>query len=138
MSTQWRCAVCESVNDGGETCAVCGAPRTEAAAPATPVSETPTRNPPRQDEREAEIPVRRLPARQPASETADEDERYDLYDYFNVGDRADADERYAIPEGYEARPRVRVYGCCLPLVLGMLLVFLGTATVLANLLVRAL
>jgi hypothetical protein len=138
MSTQWRCAVCEAVNSGGETCAVCGAPRTEVTSPATPVSETPARKPPRQEEREAEIPVRRLPVRQPASETADDDERYDLYDYFNVGDRADADERYAIPEGYEVRPRVRVYGCCLPLVLGMLLVFLGTATVLTNLLVRAL
>ena len=29
MSTRWRCAVCEAVNDGGETCAACGAKVTQ-------------------------------------------------------------------------------------------------------------
>lgn len=25
MSAEWRCAVCEGVNDGGRTCTTCGA-----------------------------------------------------------------------------------------------------------------
>jgi hypothetical protein len=137
MSTQWRCAVCESVNEGGETCAVCGARRTEATTPATPVAETPAPERPRQDEGETEVRVHELPIRRPASQTSDLVDRYDLYDYLNAEGGADPDDTYARSEGFEA-PRVRVYGCCLPLFLGMLLVVIGAGTVLANLLMLAL
>jgi hypothetical protein len=36
------------------------------------------------------------------------------------------------------RPRVRVYGCCLPITLGMLLAFLASVTLLTSLLLGAL
>ena len=45
------------------------------------------------------------------------------------------DDRY---EPIDTRPRVRVYGCCLPIALGMLLAFLAAVTLLGNLLLRAL
>lgn len=32
MNDPWRCGVCDGVNDGGGTCAICGAPRSRAAA----------------------------------------------------------------------------------------------------------
>jgi hypothetical protein len=111
MSTPWRCAVCESANEGGGTCAACGARRTGTTTLATPVPDTPAREIPRQEERGID---------------------------FNAEVGADPDDSYAGFEGFEVRPRVRVYGCCLPLFLGMLLVFIGAATVLASLAIRAL
>ena len=92
---------------------------------------------PVQEERGTEIPVRELPVREPARETSSPD-GYDLYDFFTVEDRVEADDRYARSESLEVRPRVRVYGCCLPITLGMLLVFIGAATVLGNLVIQAL
>jgi len=136
MSTQWECAVCESINDGGDTCSVCGATVVETATRATPVPEMSGSDLPVQEERETEIPVRELPVREPARETSYPD-GYDLYDFFTVEDRVEADDRYARSESLEVRPRVRVYGCCLPITLGMLLVFIGAATFLGNLVIQA-
>ena len=63
---------------------------------------------------------------------------YDVYDFFDPVPAAETD---ATVDGYEridTRPRVRVYGCCLPIALGMLLALVATVTLLANLLVGAL
>jgi hypothetical protein len=132
MSTRWQCAVCESVNDGGDTCSVCGATVVQTTTRATPVPQTPAREARTQEERETDVPVRELPVREAPSETSSSD-GYDLYDYFTVEDRPSADDSYARSEPFEARPRVRVYGCCLPISLGMLLAFVAAATVLVNL-----
>ena len=37
MNTPWRCSVCEAVNQGGDTCAACGAVMTRRSAAATAV-----------------------------------------------------------------------------------------------------
>jgi hypothetical protein len=37
MSTVWQCTVCETVNQGGRTCAACGAAMTRRSAVATSV-----------------------------------------------------------------------------------------------------
>src|SRR5919202_6027272 len=58
MSDRWQCAVCEGVNDGGEVCTTCGAPRSRttelAAAAERPEREDPIERP--------------APQRQPAGE----------------------------------------------------------------------
>jgi hypothetical protein len=137
MSTRWQCAVCESINDGGDSCSVCGATVVETTTRATPVPETPARETADLEERNTDVPVRELPVREPPSETSSSD-GYDIFDYFNVEDRPSADDSYARSEPFEARPRVRVYGCCLPISLGMLLAFVAAATVLVNLVIGAL
>jgi hypothetical protein len=137
MSTRWQCAVCESINDGGDTCSVCGATVSRTVTRATPVPKAPARELPTQEEPETEVPVRELPVREPvrgASEAAS----YDVYDLFNMEDRVYADDSAAGAESFEVRPRVRVYGCCLPICLGMLLVVIAAATALANLVIGAL
>ena len=140
MSTRWRCAVCEAVNDGGETCAACGARVTQTVVEPTPAEApaTPRRAPGEDDA--TEIPVRELPRRQPESVQPD-DGPYDVFDLFDVVPAADADADYAAYDSYEpvdARPRVRVYGCCLPIALGILVAFLGAVALLGNLLVGVL
>jgi hypothetical protein len=137
MSARWRCAVCEAVNDGDETCAACGARRVEAAAPATPTNATPPGHVRVAEEPGSEVPVREVPVLQPEGETP-EYAGPDLYDYFDLQRRGDAGDGYDEAEVIDVRPRVRVYGCCLPICLGALVVFLGTATVLAHALMRAL
>ena len=37
MSALWRCALCETVNDGGRTCQACGAELTPSSAAVTAV-----------------------------------------------------------------------------------------------------
>ena len=143
MSTRWRCAVCEAVNEGGDTCAACGARVTQTvvqapsaeAAPApkkTAASEGTVRN-----EAATDIPVRELP-RRGRLEPDRPDDVYDLYDLFDLAPAYDPDATYDGYERIDTRPRVRVYGCCLPIALGMLLAFLATVTLLANLLLAAL
>jgi hypothetical protein len=143
MSTRWRCAVCEAVNEGGDTCAACGArvtqtvvqaPSTEAApAPKkTAASEGTVRN-----EAATDIPVRELP-RRGRLEPDRPDDVYDVYDLFDLTPAYDPDATYDGYERIDTRPRVRVYGCCLPIALGMLLALLATVTLLANLLLAAL
>jgi hypothetical protein len=133
MSTQWRCAVCETVNDDGETCAACGAPRSEAATAVTPPAEAP-----RQPVAPEEVPIRELPVRsQPEREH--EPPQYgtdDLRDFFDVSDVYRADDSYEDVEMIDTRPRIRVYGCCLPLALGILLAVAATLTGGAALLLR--
>jgi hypothetical protein len=139
MSTRWRCAVCESVNDGGETCSACGAPFTETAALPTPTLQTPAREITVPEEREREVPVRELPVRKPDTER--EIPSYDgenIYDYFDADGRNDTDDSYDAAEGFDPRPRVRIYGCCLPICLGALFLVVGAATILASLMLQAL
>jgi hypothetical protein len=139
MSTRWQCAVCEASNDGGDSCSVCGATvvKTTTRVPSVPKPPAPARKPPVQEQDDTSVPVRELPVREPASETA-YPAGFDVYDYFMVDDPAVARDRYAELERYEARPRVRVYGCCLPIALGLLLAVIGAVVVLANLAIGAL
>jgi hypothetical protein len=141
MSTRWRCAVCEAINDGGDTCAACGARVTQtvvqappAEAPPAPkrtvVSEGPVR-----DEAATDIPVRELPRRGRLEPDRPDDGPFDLFDLVPA---YDPDATYDGYERIDTRPRVRVYGCCLPIALGMLLAFLATVTLLANMLLAAL
>ena len=39
MNAIWRCGICETVNQGGTTCAACGAAMTKRSAVATSVRE---------------------------------------------------------------------------------------------------
>ena len=116
MSTPWRCAVCEAVNDGGETCAACGAKVSQTVVEPTPAEPPATPRPAQGKDDATEIPVRELPRRQPEIVPPD-DGPYELYD---------------------TRPRIRVYGCCLPIALGILLAFLGTTALLVDLVVGVL
>jgi hypothetical protein len=144
MSTQWRCAVCEALNDGGDTCAACGATVTQTVVQAPPAPRRPaapkrTQAPEGKigDDAATDIPVRELPRRRLEPDRPDDgpDDVYDLFDLFPA---ADPDTTYDAYERIDTRPRVRVYGCCLPIALGMLLAFLATITLLANLLLTAL
>lgn len=148
MSTRWRCAVCEAVNDGGDSCAVCGAMVTQTvvqappaeAAPAPEAAAAPKRGrapqPTPGDDAATEIPVRELPRRRLEPDRPD-DGPYDVYDLLDLTP-ADLDAAYGGYEPVDTRPRVRVYGCCLPIALGMLLAVLATITLLGNLLLAAL
>ena len=153
MSTQWRCAVCEAVNEGGDTCAACGARVTQTVIQAPPAprraaTPKPTQPPEARvgdgtatdvgDGTATDIPVRELPRRPRLEPDRPDDGPYDIYDLLDLTPASDPD---APDDGYEridTRPRVRVYGCCRPIALGMLLAFLATVTLLANRLLTAL
>jgi hypothetical protein len=144
MSTQWRCAVCEAVNDGGDACAACGAKVTQTVVQAPPAPRR-TAAPKRAqapegrigDDAATDIPVRELPRRRLEPDQPD-DGPYDVYDLFDLVPAPEPDAPYDGYERIDTRPRVRVYGCCLPIALGMLLALLATVTVLGNLLLAAL
>jgi len=142
MSTQWRCAVCEAVNDGGDTCAACGARVTQTVVQAPPTEAAPAPETTAAsegrvgDNAATDIPVRELPRRRLEPDRPD-DGPYDVYDLFDLVPAADPDVAYDRYERIDTRPRVRVYGCCLPIALGMLLAFLAAVTLLANLLLAA-
>ena len=143
MSTSWRCAVCEAVNEGGDTCAACGARVTQTVvqAPSAEAAPAPKKTAPSEgtvsNEAATDIPVRELP-RRGRLEPDRPDDVYDVYDLFDLAPAYDPDATYDGYERIDTRPRVRVYGCCLPIALGMLLAFLATVTLLANLLLAAL
>ena len=137
MSTHWQCAVCEASNDGGDTCSVCGATVVQTTTRVPPAPQPPVPKPAVQEQDDTSVPVRELPVREPTSEVTSPAGDA-IYDYFIVDDPAVADDRYAELEGYAARPRVRVYGCCLPISLGLLLAVLGAVMVLANLAIGSL
>ena len=145
MSTPWRCAVCEAVNQGGDTCAACGAKVTQTVVQAPPTEATESTPVPRRtstpkgtlDDAATEIPVRELPRRRLEPDRAPDDGPYDVYDLFDLGPVAEPDATYDSYERIDTRPRVRVYGCCLPIALGMLLALLATVTILINLLLGA-
>jgi hypothetical protein len=145
MSTRWRCAVCDAVNDGGDTCAACGAKVTQTVVQAPPApreTAAPTRTQAPEerigDDAATEIPVRELPRRGRLEPDRPDDRPYDVYDLFDPAPAYDPDATYDGYERIETRPRVRVYGCCLPIALGMLLAFLVTVMLLGNLLLAAL
>ena len=137
MSTRWRCAVCEAINDDGDTCAACGARVTQTVvqAPSAEAAPAPKRTAATEgtagDETATDIPVRELPRRPRLEPDRPDDGPYDIYDLLDLAP-ADPDATYGY-ERIDTRPRVRVYGCCLPIALGMLLAFLATVTLLANL-----
>jgi len=137
MSTRWRCAICEAVNDGGETCAACGATVTQTVVQPMPTEapSPPTRTPGQDDA--TEIPVRELPRRRPEAEPPG-DSPYDIYDLVDMVPTAGTDATYGTYEPIDTRPRVRVYGCCLPIALGGLLAFLTAVALLVNLVIGAL
>jgi hypothetical protein len=144
MSTQWRCAVCEAVNQGGDTCAACGAKVTQTVVQAPPApreTAAPKRTPAPEgrieDDPATEIPVRELPRGRLEPDRPD-DAPYDVYDLFDLVPASEPDAPYDGYERIDTRPRVRVYGCCLPIALAMLLALLATITVLGNLLLAAL
>ena len=143
MSTRWRCAVCEAVNDGGDTCAACGAKVTQTVVQPRPAEATPApkRTPAPEgtvgDQAATDIPVRELPRRGRLEPDRPDDGPYDIFDLLDLTP-ADPRATYDTYEPIDTRPRVRVYGCCLPIALGMLLAFLVAVTLLANLLLAAL
>ena len=140
MSTRWRCAVCEAVNDGGDTCAACGARVTQTVMQAPPAEVAPAPNKTAasegtaRDEAATDIPVRELPRRG----RLEPDRPDDVYDLFDLAPAYDLDPTYDRYERIDTRPRVRVYGCCLPIALGLFLALLATVVFLANLLLAAL
>ena len=143
MSTRWRCGVCEAVNEAGDTCAACGATVTETVVQAPPADAPPpaprrTAAPrQRRDDAATEIPVRELPRRRLELDRPD-DGPYDIYDLFGLPPATDGDATYDSYEPIDTRPRVRVYGCCLPIALGILLSLLGALTLLGSLIAGAL
>jgi hypothetical protein len=133
MSTRWRCAICEAVNEGGETCAACGAKVTQTVVQPMP-AEAPSAPERASSENDAtEIPVRELP-RRPETEPPG-DGPYDIDDLFDTVPAAEADAAYDTYAPIDTRPRIRVYGCCLPIALGGLLAVLATAALLVNLII---
>jgi hypothetical protein len=145
MSTRWRCAVCEAVNDGGDTCAACGATVTETVLQAPPPEPPPVRErtPAPQtgtgEDAATEIPVRELPRRgRLEPDRPPDDGPYEVYDLFDVVSPAETDPVYGTYEPIDTRPRVRVYGCCLPIALAILLLVLTVAAALGNLLLAVL
>ena len=137
MSMRWQCAVCESVNDGGDSCSACGATVTGTAIRATAAPETPARQTTAHEDDQRGIPVRELPVREPGTELPDGDP-YDAYDFLVVPPPLYGEDGHEAVESIDVRPRVRVYGCCLPICLGTLLVVVGTATAVAKLVIQAL
>ncbi len=146
MSTPWRCAVCEAVNQGGDTCAACGARVTQTVIQAPPPEATEATSVPRRtsapegtldDDTATEVPVRELPRRRLEPDRPD-DGPYDVYDLFDLVSAPEPDATYDDYERIDTRPRVRVYGCCLPIALGMLLALLTTLTLIGSLLLGAL
>jgi hypothetical protein len=148
MSTKWRCAICEAVNEGGDTCTACGARVTQTVVQARPAEAKPVPEertapegarapePALGDDAATEVPVRELPRRRLEPDRPDHGP-YDVYDLLDVTP-ADIDAAYDGYERIDTRPRVRVCGCCLPIALGMLLALLATITLLGNLLLAAL
>ena len=143
MTTRWRCAICEAVNDGGDTCAACGARVTQTVVqpPPAEAAPAPRRSPASEgaagDEAATDVPVRELPRRSRLEPDRPDDGPYDIYDLLDLTP-ADPDATYDAYERIDTRPRVRVYGCCLPIALGMLLAFLAAVTLLGNLLLAGL
>ena len=140
MSTRWQCAVCEAINDGGDTCTACGARVTQTVVqpPPAEAAPAPKRTPASEgtvpDEAATDIPVLELPRRGRLEPDRPDNGPYDLFD---LAPAYDPDATYDGYERIDTRPRVRVYGCCLPIALGMLLAFLATVTLLANLLLAS-
>jgi hypothetical protein len=81
--------------------------------------------------------VRELPRRRLEPDRPD-DGPYDIYDLFGLPPATDGDATYDSYEPIDTRPRVRVYGCCLPIALGILLSLLGALTLLGSLIAGAL
>jgi hypothetical protein len=140
VSDHWRCAVCEGVNDGGEVCSTCGAPRsrtTEAAARREPEPE------PEPGPAPADQGPSRYDDRYADGERLGDDEQLRYNDPFGYDEPLRYEDEVVYEddppagEAYEAgRPRVRVYGCCLPGCLAMGSLFSGVVALLVALVLR--
>jgi hypothetical protein len=69
VSALWRCAVCETVNDGGRSCSACGAPLTRRSAAATAIRGRIAPAPPPPPAEPLPEPVRRAINREPVDES---------------------------------------------------------------------
>jgi hypothetical protein len=68
VNALWKCAVCETVNDGGRSCSACGAPLTRRSAAATAIRGRITPVPPPPAAAPLPEPVRRAINREPVDE----------------------------------------------------------------------
>jgi hypothetical protein len=141
----WRCAVCEGVNDGGEVCSTCGAPRSRTDEAA----EEAARREPEPEPEPQPAPPDPAPSRSGDRYTDDDqagyaDERVRYNDPFGFDeplryeDEVVYEDDPSLDEADErsGRPRVRVYGCCLPGCLAMGSLFSGVVALLVTLLLR--
>lgn len=69
MNALWKCAVCETVNDGGRSCTACGAPLTRRSAAATAIRGRIAPVPPPPPVAPLPEPVRRAINREPVDES---------------------------------------------------------------------
>jgi hypothetical protein len=69
VSTLWKCAVCETVNDGGRFCSACGAPLSRRSAAATAVRGRIAPAPAPPPVEPLSEPVRRAINREPVDES---------------------------------------------------------------------
>jgi hypothetical protein len=69
VSALWKCAVCETVNDGGRSCSACGAPLTRRSAAATAIRGRIAPAPPPPPAAPLPAPVRRAINREPVDES---------------------------------------------------------------------
>jgi hypothetical protein len=127
----------------GDTCTACGATVTETVVQTPPAEATPA--PEGNQHRRSGSATRPRPRSRCGSSRAagsssigPDDGPYDVYDFFDLAPAADTDTTVDGYERIDTRPRVRVYGCCLPIALGMLLALMATITLLGNLLLGAL
>ncbi|MFC5949803.1 hypothetical protein ACFQH9_16140 [Pseudonocardia lutea] len=74
MTGLWQCAVCETINNGGQYCSACGAALTKRSAAVTAVRSRLTQAPPPPPVTPLPDPVRRAINREPVDE---EDWPYD-------------------------------------------------------------
>jgi hypothetical protein len=65
----WKCAVCETVNDGGRTCSACGAPLTRRSAATTAIRGRIAPAPPPPPVTPLPEPVRRAINREPVDDS---------------------------------------------------------------------
>ena len=127
------------VNDGVTPARPAARPVTETVVQAPPAEPPPARQPATApqagpgDDAATEIPVRELPRRGRLELDRPDDgpyEAYQVYDLFDMVSPAETDRVYGTYEPIDTRPRVRVYGCCLPIALAILLVVLTVAAAL--------
>jgi hypothetical protein len=69
VNALWKCAVCETVNDGGRSCIACGAPLTRRSAAATAIRRRIAPAPPPPPAAPLPEPVRRAINREPVDES---------------------------------------------------------------------
>lgn len=121
MNTLWQCAVCETVNHGGRSCAACGAPLTRRSAAATAVRSRIAPRPARPAAAASlPEPVKRAINREPIDEVAwrDDPSVLDMLSWAPDDDRPASRFGFWGPVPYYSTrtsrgSEVSVGGCCL-------------------------